>query len=177
MKTYPNFLDCEYACRYLLGCPNGIHGRRSRWHAVASPHCALSCRPRNTTPCNTGNVRPRLPRGSRGGGESSSCWPRDTPNPTWPRWSGSNGRSSASGPSAFWRNASRGLPMPLAGEPRAFFPPEVAIHVVRLACERPDTLGSQPLAMGLPRTGAPAHRGGGRGGHLRRDGAADFALP
>jgi len=31
--------------------------------------------------------------------------------------------------------------MPLAEEPRAFFPPEVAIHVVRLACERPDTLG------------------------------------
>jgi hypothetical protein len=38
-------------------------------------------------------------------------------------------------------------------------------------------LGSQPLAMGWPRTGAPAHRGGERGGHLRRDGAADFALP
>ncbi|MGH8057999.1 MAG: IS630 family transposase [Candidatus Entotheonellia bacterium] len=31
--------------------------------------------------------------------------------------------------------------MPLAGGPRAFFPPAVAIHVVRLACERPDTLG------------------------------------
>jgi hypothetical protein len=30
---------------------------------------------------------------------------------------------------------------PLAAEPRAVFPPEVAIHVVRLACERPDTLG------------------------------------
>jgi transposase len=30
---------------------------------------------------------------------------------------------------------------PLAGVPRAFFPPEVAIHVVRLACERPETLG------------------------------------
>ena len=30
---------------------------------------------------------------------------------------------------------------PLAVEPRAVFPPEVAIHVVRLACERPDTLG------------------------------------
>jgi transposase len=29
----------------------------------------------------------------------------------------------------------------LAVGPRAFFPPEVAIHVVRLACERPDTLG------------------------------------
>jgi transposase len=32
-------------------------------------------------------------------------------------------------------------PMPLAAGPRAVFPPEVAIHVVRLACERPDTLG------------------------------------
>jgi DDE superfamily endonuclease len=30
---------------------------------------------------------------------------------------------------------------PLAAAPRAFFPPEVAIHLVRLACERPDTLG------------------------------------
>jgi hypothetical protein len=30
---------------------------------------------------------------------------------------------------------------PLAAAPRAFFPPEVAIHVVRLACERPDLLG------------------------------------
>jgi transposase len=30
---------------------------------------------------------------------------------------------------------------PPAAAPRAVFPPEVAIHVVRLACERPDTLG------------------------------------
>jgi hypothetical protein len=29
---------------------------------------------------------------------------------------------------------------PLAAAPRAVFPPEVAIHVVRLACERPDVL-------------------------------------
>jgi transposase len=31
--------------------------------------------------------------------------------------------------------------MPLAAEPRVGFPPEVALHVVRLACERPDLLG------------------------------------
>jgi hypothetical protein len=30
---------------------------------------------------------------------------------------------------------------PLAAGPRAVFPPEVAIHVVRLACERPDLVG------------------------------------
>jgi transposase len=39
------------------------------------------------------------------------------------------------------RNASQGSLMPLAAGPKAFFPPEVAIHVVRLACERPETLG------------------------------------
>jgi transposase len=38
-------------------------------------------------------------------------------------------------------NASTGSPTPLAEGPKAFFPPEVAIHVVRLACERPETLG------------------------------------
>jgi hypothetical protein len=32
-------------------------------------------------------------------------------------------------------------PTPLAAERRAIFPPEVALHVVHLACERPDTLG------------------------------------
>jgi hypothetical protein len=32
-------------------------------------------------------------------------------------------------------------PTPPAAAPRAVFPPDVAMHVVRLACERPDTLG------------------------------------
>jgi hypothetical protein len=32
-------------------------------------------------------------------------------------------------------------PTPLAAAPRAVFPPAVAMHGVRLACERPDTLG------------------------------------
>jgi len=62
-------------------------------------------------------------------------------NPTWRRPSASNARWSASGPHAslpsvwmVWRTL-------LAAAPRAVFPPEVAIHVVRLACERPDLLG------------------------------------
>jgi hypothetical protein len=54
---------------------------------------------------------------------------------------GSSGRWSASGPNAFWRSAGTGSPTPLAAVPRVVFPPEVAIHVVRLACERPDALG------------------------------------
>jgi transposase len=64
-----------------------------------------------------------------------------TPNPMWPRWSASSGASCANGPSAFSPSASTGWLTPLAEAPRAFFPPEVAIHMVRLACERPDALG------------------------------------
>jgi transposase len=41
----------------------------------------------------------------------------------------------------FSPSAWTGSPTPLAAAPRAGFPPEVAIHVVRLACERPDLLG------------------------------------
>ena len=54
---------------------------------------------------------------------------------------GSSGQWCASGPNAFWRSAWTGSPTPLATGPRVIFPPEVAIHVVRLACERPDSLG------------------------------------
>jgi hypothetical protein len=53
----------------------------------------------------------------------------------------SSGRWSARGPNAFWRSAWTGSPTPLAAGPRVGFPPEVAIHVVRLACARPDSRG------------------------------------
>jgi hypothetical protein len=46
-----------------------------------------------------------------------------------------------SGPSAFSPSVWRGSPTPLAAGPRVVFPPEVAIHVVRLAGERPDPRG------------------------------------
>lgn len=59
----------------------------------------------------------------------------------WLRWSASNVPSSASGRGGFSPSASRGWATLLAAAPRAFFPPAVAIHLVRLACERPDSLG------------------------------------
>jgi hypothetical protein len=59
----------------------------------------------------------------------------------WAALWASSGRWSASGPNAFWRSAWTGSQTPLAAVPRVVFPPEVAIHVVRLACERPDALG------------------------------------
>jgi transposase len=141
MKRYANLLDFESLCRYVLPRPNPIAGRRALWHAAASPHYAFSCPPRNVTPWSTGSVPPPSPPGWHDGGRLSSSWPQGPPSLPWrARWA-SNGRWCASGPSAFSPSAWQGSPTPLAAGPRAVFPPEVAIHLVRLACERPDPLG------------------------------------
>jgi DDE superfamily endonuclease len=109
---------------------------------VAAKHPdALSCRPPSGRPWNVGNEQPRSPQGSRGGDGWSCCWLLGTPNPLWPRGSASSGASCVNGPNAFSPNASTGLLTPRAAVPRAGFPPDVAIPVVRLACERPDPLG------------------------------------
>jgi hypothetical protein len=59
----------------------------------------------------------------------------------WRRWSASNAPWSTSGRGGFSPSASPDGTTLLAAAPRAVFPPEVAIHVVRLACECPDRLG------------------------------------
>ena len=141
MERCPNLLDFEEAYGYLLPRPNRLAGRRSPWHAAASPHGALSSSPKSARPWTGGNGRPLLPPGWPDVGSLSSCWPLAIHNPMWRRRSGSSGPSFASGRGAFWPSASMAWRTPLAAVPRACFPPEVAIHVVRLACERPDTLG------------------------------------
>src|SRR6266850_211890 len=59
----------------------------------------------------------------------------------WHSPSACNGPSSGSGPSGISPSAATGLLTPLAAVPRVVFPPEGAMHVVRLACERPAALG------------------------------------
>lgn len=59
----------------------------------------------------------------------------------WHKLLASNGRSCASGSDGFLHTVWMAWLTLLAAGPRAFFPPEVAIHVGRLACERPDLLG------------------------------------
>jgi transposase len=141
MKRYSNLLDFEGKCRYLLPSANLLAGRRLRWHAAASPRYAFCSPLKNATPWSTGSVQPPLPPAWHAGGRFSSSWPRATPSRTWrARWA-SNGRWCVSGPSAFSPSAWTGSPTPRAAGPKAVFPPEVALHVVRLACERPDPLG------------------------------------
>jgi hypothetical protein len=53
----------------------------------------------------------------------------------------SSGRWSARGANTVWRSAWTGSQTPLATVPGVGFPSEVAIQVVRRACERPDSLG------------------------------------
>jgi transposase len=112
-----------------------------RWRAAANHLWSLSYPPRSGRPCNAGSGRPPWQQGWYAGDVSSYCWLSDTRNHRWRSWSAFNAPSSAGGRGAFWPSAWRGSPTPLAAAPRAFFPPEVAIYVVRLACERPDILG------------------------------------
>jgi hypothetical protein len=95
------------------------------------------------------------------GGRLSSCWQLCPLNPRRRRRSACNGPWSATGPSVFSPSVWTGSSTPWAAAPRAGFPLEVAIHVVRLACECPDRLGRslsqwdgaelarQPIAEGI----------------------------
>jgi hypothetical protein len=141
MKGYPKLLDFKSTCRYSFRCPPWLDGRRFLWHEAANHPYAWCCRLRSRRPWNAGNGRPRLPRGWCAEGKFSSYWPLGMPTPMWDAPWGSNGRWSASGPNAFWPSAWMAFQTPLAVAPRAVFPPEVAVHVVRLACERPDLRG------------------------------------
>jgi transposase len=141
MKRYPHWLDGEPACWYPSRCLNRIDRRRSPWHAAANQADAWSCPLRNVTRWNAGHGRrPSVPAWCAGGGSCSS-WRLGTRTPTWLRRLASNARSCAHGPDGFWPSGWRASRTLLAAARRAIFPPAVAIHVVRLACERPDLLG------------------------------------
>ena len=177
MNRYPKLLDFELACRYPFRGSHDLTGRRSPGHAVASPLYALFYCPRSARPWSAGSGRPRWRQGWCAGAAFSCCWLTATPIPRWRGWSPCNAPSCASGPGGFSPSVWRAWPTPLAAAPRAGFPPDVAMPVVRLACERPDPLGRSRSPVGRRRTGTAADRGWHRAGHLRRHRAPDFGGP
>ena len=68
-------------------------------------------------------------------------WRLGTRTPAWPKLLASNVPSYVNGPDGFWPSGWMAWLTLLAAGPRAVFPPAVAIHVVRLACERPELFG------------------------------------
>jgi hypothetical protein len=141
MKNYANWLDLKSTCRYVFPSANRTAGRRLPWHVAASLRYALSWPPKSVRRWNGGNGRPPLLQDWPGGGRLSCYWRQGPPNLRWRRPSACNAPWSATGPSGFSPSVWTVFQTPLAAAPRAVFPPEVAIHVVRLACERPDLLG------------------------------------
>src|ERR1700751_2319686 len=132
MTHYANWLDLKRPCRYLFPSANRGVGRRSRWHAAASLPYALSCLPKSSRHWSGGNGPLRLPLAWSAGGGLSSCWRQGPPNLQGGRPLVCNGPWSATGLGVFSPSVWRVSPTPLAEEPRAVFPPEVAIYVVRL---------------------------------------------
>ena len=134
-------LDDKPACWYPFRCSNRTEGRRSPWHAGANQAYALSCPLRNIKRWNAGNGRPPSVLDWCAAGKLSSSWRLGTLTPMWAAPWASSARWSASGPDDFWPSGWMAWLTLLAAVPRAVFPPAVAIHVVRLAGERPDRFG------------------------------------
>jgi hypothetical protein len=108
-------------------------GRKSSWRIVLSPEERQTLeRWHRSTTITAGRARR---------GKIILLLATGYPNPTWRSRLVCNGPSSASGPNVFSPSAWMASLTPPAAVPRVVFPPEVAIHVVRLACERPDSLG------------------------------------
>ena len=141
MKNCPKLFDGNQACCYTVLSVTLLDRRMVRWRAAANHLWSLSYPPRSGRPCNAGSGRPQWRQGWCAEDALSCCWLTATRNPRWRSWSASNARSSGSGRGGFWPSAWLALPTLLAAAPGEFFPPEVAIYVVRLACERPDILG------------------------------------
>jgi transposase len=141
MKGCPKLLDFWAAWRYPLLDISGRHGRILQWHAAAHHPAWFSFAQLNARNLHTGNG----PRRSRlvwlSARALSYCGPR-----AWlsrrlaGAWEWGDG-SSANGSSVFSTSAWQGLPISLAGADSRRFPPEVAVHLVKMACERPDTIG------------------------------------
>src|SRR5271157_4154644 len=91
--------------------------------------------------CSRGCARPRRPWGWPDGLGPCCSWPAArVTRPRRGRWGCANA-TCASGPNASCAPAPRGcgmLPVPAV---RRSFPPEVAVHLVKIACELPDRLG------------------------------------
>jgi hypothetical protein len=141
MKRYPNWVDYAPAYGYPSRDSNRIAGRRARWHAAARQAYALSGLRRRIKPWNAGHGRLPSPPAWCAGGRSCACWRLGPRTPTWLRRLASNARSCVNGPDGFWPSGWMASRTPLAVAPRAVCPPEVAIHVGRLACERPELVG------------------------------------
>ena len=128
-------------CRPLRLYQPSQKGRVALWHVVVSPLWSSSSLLQSVAtwrPYNGGQRSPQVSHGVRGW---SCCAPMAPPWPTWPagsRWRLAGSRSgshvTASRAYAVWeRKRARGAP-------RAF-PSEVAVHLVKLACARPELCG------------------------------------
>ena len=116
-------------------------GEVELWHVVANLHWSFSSLLRHAASWKPSNGAQRSPQGWRGGPGWSCCARMAPPWRTWHgglRWlrgwwlNGSN--ATASMASEDWEiKRARGVPRS--------FPPAVALHLVKLACERPDLCG------------------------------------
>lgn len=111
------------------------------WHVVAHHRWSFSSPQRSAATWKPYNGARRSLLASHGVRAWFCSVPMVPPWPTWPAGSGWHRGWSRSGLNATASRVSEGWAIKRArGAPRAF-PPEVAVHLVKLACERPELCG------------------------------------
>jgi transposase len=116
-------------------------GRIELWHVVANHLWSSSSLRRSAVTWKPYNGARRFPPVSHGVRAWSCYVPMGPPWQTWPAGSRWPHAWSRSGSNATASRGSAALEIKRArGVPRAF-PPEVAVHLVKLACERPELCG------------------------------------
>jgi DDE superfamily endonuclease len=116
-------------------------GRLELWHVGVSHLWSSSSRQQNVPNWKPGNGARRSPLGSHDVPGWSYCVPMAPRWRTWPAGSGGRRAWSPSGSSATANRAYAAWEIKLdRGVPRSL-PPEVAVHLVKLACARPELCG------------------------------------
>src|SRR5262245_758262 len=116
-------------------------GRVELWHVVGSPLWSSSSPRRSAVNWKPYNGVRQSPQASRGAHEWSCCALLAPPWRTWPTRSEWRRALSRSGSNATTNRASEDLAIKLARDVPRAFPPEVAVHLVKLAGERPELCG------------------------------------
>jgi hypothetical protein len=107
----------------------------------ATQRFRLRCMTTHVPPCRAGSGARKRLWASRNGHAPCCCSPRDPRLRPLPDRSSDGNGMCASGPGAFSLRVWRGCTIKNARAASPFFPPEGALSVVKLACERPDVVG------------------------------------
>jgi hypothetical protein len=142
-------------------------GRVELWHVVGSPLWSSSSPRRSAANWKPYNGVQQFPQASHGAHGWPCCALLAPPWRTWPARLEWRRAWSRSGSNATANRASEDSETKRARDVPRAFPPEVAVHLVKLACERPELCGRSLSQWGCTELARALVQSGGHRGDFR----------